>query len=185
MRIVLEDWDKGISVGGRKMSNMRYADDTTLLAQTKEDIEILLARLEVTSAEFGLTINRDKTKMMIVDRANQNRLEIESIANCEVVQTYIYLGSTVSNTGGCDLEIRRRCAITRQLWWNDFDTLPTAKSGEDSRGKPCKPMMPNAMKFISAATTKSPLCQECTTKKKKNLKRQKCVPRIVLCPCEG
>ncbi|XP_073942535.1 uncharacterized protein [Choristoneura fumiferana] len=113
MRIVLEEWDRGISVGGRVINNLRYADDTTLLAQTKEDMENLLTRLETTSLKFGLSINREKTKMMIVDRAEQIRTNVQSIANCEVVQSYIYLGSTISSTGGCSDEIRRRCAITR------------------------------------------------------------------------
>lgn len=113
MRIVLEDWEKGVSIGGRLINNLRYADDTTLLAQSKEDIEDLLSRLEVKSLEFGLAINRDKTKMMIVDRAGQNQMDISSIANCDVVQSYIYLGSNISNLGGCEQEIKRRCAITR------------------------------------------------------------------------
>lgn len=113
MRIVLDDWNKGISVGGRKISNLRYADDTTLLASTKDEIETLLRRLEITALEFGLAINRDKTKMLIVDRANNNQPDVRNIAGCEVVKSYVYLGSTITNTGGCEDEIRRRCAMTR------------------------------------------------------------------------
>ncbi|CAH2084892.1 unnamed protein product [Euphydryas editha] len=62
-----------MSVGGRKISNLRYADDTTLLAST-----------------------RDIT-----------------IGGCKVVESYVYLGSTITNTGGCEDETRRRCAVTR------------------------------------------------------------------------
>ncbi|XP_037871039.1 uncharacterized protein LOC119629400 [Bombyx mori] len=113
MRIVLEEWDKGKSIGGRVINNLRYADDITLLAQTREDMKIQLTRLEAASLKFGLAINRDKTKMMIVDRAEQNGTNVQNIGNCEVVQTYIYLGSAISSTGGCGEEIRRRCAITR------------------------------------------------------------------------
>lgn len=55
--------------------------------------------------------------MMIVDRAEQNKelkkTEIRSIANCDVIQNYIYLGSNISNIGGRKREIKRRCAITR------------------------------------------------------------------------
>lgn len=112
MRIVLDGWNKGISVGGRVINNLRYADDTTLLATSREDLEELLIRLENTSLQFGLALNRDKTKVMVVDRAEQNPTDIR-IANCEVVQHYIYLGSTISNAGGCEDEIRRRGAITR------------------------------------------------------------------------
>ncbi|KAA5784565.1 hypothetical protein F3H09_31465 [Pseudomonas aeruginosa] len=102
-----------MSVGGRKISNLRYADDTTLLASTRDEIEVLLRRLETTALDFGLAINRDKTKMMIVDRANINQPEVQHIAGCEVVNSYVYLGSTITNAGGCEDEIRRRCAVTR------------------------------------------------------------------------
>lgn len=102
MRIVLEQWDREISVGGRKISNFRYADDTNLLIQTKEDMEHLLTLLETTSLSFGLTVNRDKTKMMIVDRAELNHPDISMIGNCEVVQSYVYLGSTITNNEGCE-----------------------------------------------------------------------------------
>ncbi|KAI8441389.1 hypothetical protein MSG28_015004 [Choristoneura fumiferana] len=91
----------------------RLYESGTAAVRTKEDMENLLTRLETTSLKFGLSINREKTKMMIVDRAEQIRTNVQSIANCEVVQSYIYLGSTISSTGGCSDEIRRRCAITR------------------------------------------------------------------------
>lgn len=113
MRMVLENWDKGVSIGGRLISNLRYADDTTLFATSQADVERFLSLLEITSSDFGLAINRDKTKVMVVDRKNNNRSDLHEIANCEVVQSYIYLGSTITNTGSCEEEIKRRCAVTR------------------------------------------------------------------------
>ncbi|XP_037875271.1 uncharacterized protein LOC119630334 [Bombyx mori] len=98
--------DKGIL-------NLRYADDTTLLASTRDEIEVLLRQLEITALDFGLGINRDKTKMMIVDRANINQPEVQYIAGSDLVNSYVYLGSTVTNDGGCEDEIRRRCAVPR------------------------------------------------------------------------
>ena len=59
----------------------------------------MLARLEETSDNFGLTVNRDKTKMMIVDRKTGNRPDITSIANCEVVQNYISWGLLSTTLG--------------------------------------------------------------------------------------
>ncbi|CAH2242437.1 jg20438 [Pararge aegeria aegeria] len=76
-------------------------------------MEHLLTRLERISLSFGHAINRDKTKIMIVERAELNHPDIPMIGYCEVVQSYVYLGSTISNTGGCEEEIQRRCAITR------------------------------------------------------------------------
>ena len=63
--------------------------------------------------EFGLKINRIKAKMLIVDRTNNNSPEVTHIANCEVVQSYIYLGTLITSNGGCTEEIKRRMAITR------------------------------------------------------------------------
>ncbi|XP_071648481.1 uncharacterized protein [Temnothorax longispinosus] len=113
MRIALEEWDKGVSVGGRLISNLRCADDTTLLASTEEDILNLFQLLERISLNFGLAINRDKTKMKIVDRMADNRPDVRSIANCEVVHSYTYLGSMITNKGECEEEIKRLCAMTR------------------------------------------------------------------------
>ncbi|CAH2233644.1 jg14388 [Pararge aegeria aegeria] len=72
MRITLEDWTDGVSIGGYKISNLRYADDTTLFATSARHMEELLLKMERVSLEFGLKINHNKTKMMIVDRANNN-----------------------------------------------------------------------------------------------------------------
>ncbi len=133
MRLVLEDWNKGVSIGGQKICNLRYADDTTLLATTREDMEHLLRCLEYNSLNFGLAINRDKTKMMVVNRSENNQPDIKHISNCDVVQSYVYLGSNITNTGGCEDEIRRRCAITRSAVerltkiWKDRRITKTTK----------------------------------------------------------
>lgn len=85
MRTVLEQWDKGILGGGGKVSNLRYVGDTTLLTQTKEDVGHLLTLLKTISFSFGLTLNRDKTKVIITDRAEINHPDITKIGNCEGV----------------------------------------------------------------------------------------------------
>ena len=72
MRAALENWSNGVSIGGKQISNLRYADDTTLLAKSELQIEELLSLLELHSRNMGLEINRLKTKMMIIDRANNN-----------------------------------------------------------------------------------------------------------------
>lgn len=113
MRITLENWTDGIAVGGYKIANLRYADDTTLFASSIQHMEELLQKMEYVSRQFGLKVNRSKTKMMIVDRVNNNSPEVTDIANCEVVQSYIYLGTLITNKGGCMEEIKRRMAITR------------------------------------------------------------------------
>ncbi|KAI8429179.1 hypothetical protein MSG28_007716 [Choristoneura fumiferana] len=133
MRIALENWTDGIPIGGKNISNLRYADDTTLIATSRENIAKLLHRIERVSLQFGLKINRQKTKMMIVDRSQNNAPHITEIANCEVVQSYIYLGSLITNTGGSEDEIKRRIAITRSAMekltriWRDRNITKTTK----------------------------------------------------------
>ncbi|VEN52805.1 unnamed protein product, partial [Callosobruchus maculatus] len=99
----------GITIGGSKISNLRFADDTTLIADSQEELVALLNVLEQHSAAYGLGINYNKTKVMIVDREHDNHREIKSIARCEVVvQSLMYLGSLIDNSGSCENEIRRR-----------------------------------------------------------------------------
>ncbi|KAJ0175277.1 hypothetical protein K1T71_009418 [Dendrolimus kikuchii] len=78
--------------------------------------------MEQVSFDFGLKINRSKTKIMIVDRLNNNSPEVTKIANCDVIQSYIYLGALISNNGGCTEEIKRRmsASVTPQI-------LPSAR----------------------------------------------------------
>lgn len=132
MRMTLENWSDGIAIGGYKISNLRYADDTTLFASSIDKMESLLNKMERVSLDFGLKINRSKTKVMIVDRANNNSPEVTEIANCNVVQSYIYLGTLITNTGGCADEIKQCMAITRssmdrlrKIWRNRNITKAT------------------------------------------------------------
>ena len=132
MRIALEGWTDGIAIGGLRLSNLRYADDTTIFATSIHHMEDLLRKMESVSLEFGLKINRSKTKMMIVDRANNNSPKVTHIGNCNVVQSHIYLGVLISNNGGCADEIKRRMAITgsamdrlRKIWKNHNITKAT------------------------------------------------------------
>ncbi|VEN45641.1 unnamed protein product, partial [Callosobruchus maculatus] len=98
----------GVTIGGSKISNLRIVDYTTLIAASQEELVALLNILEQHSAAYGLTINYNKTKVMIVDREHENHREIKSIGRCEVVQSFVYLGSLINNSGSCENEIRRR-----------------------------------------------------------------------------
>ena len=64
MRYVLEKWDKGIGIGGRKVTNLRYADDTTLIAVTKDDLTELITKVKRASEEALLYLNVKKIKVM-------------------------------------------------------------------------------------------------------------------------
>ena len=77
-----------------------------------ELIEIV-ERIETASQEIGLKINRTKTKVMIIDRQNNNQPTVAHIAGCEVVPKFVYLGAVLSNDGGCSDEIRRRIQLAK------------------------------------------------------------------------
>lgn len=134
IRKATEGWNGGISIGGKKINNLRYADDTTLFADTEEELIILLQRVEQASLEAGLRINKSKTKIMIVDRPNNNRIEVKQINNIEVVQKYVYVGALITNTGGCSEEIKRRTAIAKDVMakltkiWKSNDITTSTKT---------------------------------------------------------
>ncbi|CAH2087197.1 unnamed protein product [Euphydryas editha] len=75
-------------------------------------MEELLQNMISVSLQFGLKITRSKTKVMIVERINNNLPVVTQIANCEVVQSHVYLGALNSNNGGCIDEIKRGMAIS-------------------------------------------------------------------------
>ena len=72
MRMALDNCECGINVGGRRINNLRYADDTTLLASNAEDLEHLIERVRLESEKFGLNLNVGKTKVMIINQQEEN-----------------------------------------------------------------------------------------------------------------
>ena len=67
MREALEYWDGGISIGDRRITNLRYADDTTLIAETKNDLIAIMERVKLASEKAGLYLNEGKTKVMMTE----------------------------------------------------------------------------------------------------------------------
>lgn len=72
MRFILDRWQGGIAIEGTKISNLRYADDTLLITSNQEKLVQLIDRLKIISQQYGLKINRAKTKIMVVSRGEQN-----------------------------------------------------------------------------------------------------------------
>lgn len=65
LRRSLENWNSGIVIGGKRINNLRYADDTTLIAENEQEMSDLIERVERSSSEFDLRLNRQKTKLII------------------------------------------------------------------------------------------------------------------------
>src|SRR6218665_2836059 len=95
-------------IAGKTLNNLRYADDTTLMAGKKADLTKLIRRLKRESEKAGLYFNIKKTKIMTTTNWNSFEIDEEEI---EVVSSFTFLGSEVEKEGRCDKEIKRRVAI--------------------------------------------------------------------------
>ena len=104
----LEEWESGISVRGSTVTNLRYADDTTLLAGTKEDLIELVERVRRTSEKAGLCMNEWKTKVMTTGDIGEVTVDGKDI---EVVTKFVLLGALITNDGLREKEVRRRTAM--------------------------------------------------------------------------
>ena len=108
MREALEEWDSGISIGGRMVTNLSYADDTTLLAGTKEDLTELVERVRRASEKAGRYLHVGKTKVMTTGDIGEVTVDGKDI---EVVTKFVFLGALIPKDGLCENEVRRRIAM--------------------------------------------------------------------------
>ncbi len=113
MRLALEGCKCGINVGGRRINNLRYADDTTLLASSARELEELIEKVRIESEEFGLFLNVGKTKVMIINQQEEYPHIHAGNEDIEIVDQFNFLGSMISNQGGCSVEIRRRIGMAK------------------------------------------------------------------------
>ena len=115
MRCVLEEHHDGITIGGRRETNLRFADDTTLLCTSKEELLGLLKKVKEASMSQNPLLNTQKTKIMVVDKGRENKkdfvLDGEKIE--EEVESFVYLGSLINTKCSGVQEIRRRLAMGR------------------------------------------------------------------------
>ena len=133
MRRVTDNQEGGLSIGGWHLSNLRYADDTTLIATTLQELCDLLVRVKHESEEMGLHLNVAKTKIMVIGEdvsADPIMVENEEV---EVVSKFNFLGAYINSQGGCQDEIRRRLAIARTAManlnqiWSDRNVTKATK----------------------------------------------------------
>ena len=96
-----------------KLSNMRCADDTTLLAESEEELTQLIEIMGRISKEAGLCINRAKMKVMAVDWEKTAESTNPNIRELEAVNSFVYLGTTITDGEGSMEEIKRRAATAR------------------------------------------------------------------------
>ena len=105
----------GIKIAGRNISNLRYADDTTLMAESEEELKSLLMKVKEESEKVDLKLNIQKMKIMASDPITSWQIDDETL---ETVADFILLGSKITANGDCSHEIKRRLLFGRKLLTN-------------------------------------------------------------------
>ena len=108
----LEEAQAGIKIAGRNINNLRYADDTTLMAESEEELKSLLMKVKEESYKVGLKLNIQKTKIIASDPIASWDIDWETV---ETVSDFIFLGSKISADGDCSHEIKRH-SLEEKLW---------------------------------------------------------------------
>ena len=108
----LEEVQAGIKIPGRNINNLRYADDTTLMAEREEELKSLLMKVKVESEKVGLQLNIQKTKIMASDPIISWQIDEETV---ETVDNFIFLGSKITADGDCSHEIKRHLLLGRKV----------------------------------------------------------------------
>ena len=99
-------------IAGRNINNLRYADDTTLMAESEEELKNLLMKVKEESEKAGLNLNIKKTKIMASGPITSWQIDGEMM---ETVTFFIFLGSKITTDGNCDHDIERRLLLGRKL----------------------------------------------------------------------
>ena len=99
----LEEEQAGIKIAGRNINNLRYADDTTLMAESEEDLKSLLMKVKEESEKVGLKLNIPKTKIMASGPITSREIVGETV---ETVSDFIFGGSKITADGDCSYEIK-------------------------------------------------------------------------------
>ena len=120
----LEEAQAGVKIAGRNTSNLRYADDTTLMAESEEELKSLLMKVKEESEKGGLKLNIQKTKIMASGPITSWQIDGERM---DTVADFIFLGSQITADGDCSHEIKRRLLLGRKAVTNLDSILKTAE----------------------------------------------------------
>ena len=111
----LEEAQAGIKIAGRNINNLRYADDTTLITESEEELKSLLMKVKEESEKVGLKLNIQKTKIMAFGPITTWQTDGETV---ETVADFIFGGSKITADGDCSHEIKRRLCLGRKVMTN-------------------------------------------------------------------
>ena len=130
----LEEVQAGINTAGRNINNLRYADDTTLMAESEEELKSLLMKVKEESKTAGLKLNIQKTKIMASGPITSWQIDGETM---ETLNEFILGGSKITAGGDCSHEIKRRLLLGRKAMTNLDSILKSrniTKGEASSRG---------------------------------------------------
>ena len=119
----LEEAQDRIKIAGRNLNNLRYGDDTTLMAESEEELKSLLMKVKEESEKVGLKLNIQKTKIMASGRITPWEIDGETV---ETVSDFLFWGSKITADGDCSHEIKRRLLLGRKVMTN-LDSVSKAE----------------------------------------------------------
>ena len=111
----LDETQAGIKIDGRNINNLRYADDTTLMAESKEELKSLLMKVREESEKVGLKLNIQKTKIMASGPITSWQIDGETV---ETAANFIFMGSKITADGDCNHDIKRCLLLGRKVMTN-------------------------------------------------------------------
>ena len=109
----LDEAQAGIKIAGRNINNLRYADDTTLMAENEEELRNLLMKMKEESEKAGLKLNIQKTKIMASSPITSSHIDGETM---KTVTDFIFLVSKIIAGGDCSYENKNACSLKEKLW---------------------------------------------------------------------
>ena len=109
----LEEAQAGIKIAGWNINNLRYTDDTTLMAESEEELKSLLMKMKEESEKVGLKLNTQKTKIMASGPITSWQIDRETM---ETVSDFTLGGSKITADGDCSHEIKKRLLLEENLW---------------------------------------------------------------------
>ena len=115
----LEEVQAGIKIAGRNINNLRYTDDTILLAEGEEELKSLFIKVKEESEKLGLKLNIQKTKIMASGPINSWQIDGETV---ETVSDFIFWGSKITAGGDCSNEIKR-CLLLGRKGMTNLDSI--------------------------------------------------------------
>ena len=128
----LDEAKAGIKISGRNINNLRYADDTTFMAESEEELKSLLMKVKEESEKVGLKINIQKTKIMASGPISSWEIDGETVAD------FIFLGSKITADGYCSHEIKRCLLLGRKVMTTLDSVLKTRDIILPTKVRPAK-----------------------------------------------